>query len=66
MKKILAFSIALAALSVGAPSLAQNQQQICDTEKFLACMDVCDTKNLSTNARLGCYVGCGIATGCDG
>ncbi len=66
MKKFLAFSIVLVALGAGAPSLAQNQQQICDVDKYLACMDVCDTKNLSLNARLGCYVGCGIATGCDG
>ncbi len=65
MKKFLAFSIVLAALGAGAPSLAQNQTQICDRDGYLACMDVCDTKNLSPNATAGCYVGCGIATGCD-
>lgn len=64
MKKFLALSAFVTCCALGAPAATQTQTQICDEEAMTACIGECGRRPLNNDQRLGCIVGCAIATGC--
>lgn len=67
MKKILALTAFVTCCALGSPAATQTQNQYCDDDgmrAFTACVAECERRPLNNDQRLGCVLGCAIATGC--